>query len=383
MDYITQTESAFAALRGEYRERKKKAEKAVREWKWATFIWFDLQPLYFERHGLARGRRLRQAPLKPRNVVSCGLDEMGRVVVVREFDEVGFYETFYHWSPNAVEAARFDSSKKKKEPINLLVVQMDAGRPVASFAAASLGFSSEEYHWAGSCVDEIKVFHAARVGRKLAPLRFLHAAKAFYDAKDVLQRVEIHWPPSLPECTKVIVELAYEQRQNTKLDLRKDFAEIYDYVVRRVSAFNPRANKGPGKGGSVGRIDLGFAFEQSGWAAVVFDTRRRAEPDGEWTRYIDGNVLERPHWAVAAKVNENKTLKVLLQDGVERKLPPDSCDKLAELLGEMLKAVLLKARADAMLADLPRAARCELGVEEEEGRYAWPQYEMRGPDNLA
>jgi hypothetical protein len=45
--------------------------------------------------------------------------------------------------------------------------------------------------------------------------------------------------------------------------------------------------------------------------------------------------------------------------------------------------VLLKARADGVFAGLPKTARCELGVEEQEGTYGWPAYEERGRDNLA
>ena len=34
-----------------------------------------------------------------------------------------------------------------------------------------------------------------------------------------------------------------------KLDLRRDFAEIYDHLVDRVRSFNPARNDGPGKRG--------------------------------------------------------------------------------------------------------------------------------------
>ena len=50
-----------------------------------------------------------------------------------------------------------------------------------------------------------------------------------------------------------------------------------------------------------------------------------------------------------------------LDDGTEVELPEGS--ELAEPLGELIKAVLLKARGDGMFAGLPKAAGCELGVE--------------------
>ena len=90
-----------------------------------------------------------------------------------------------------------------------------------------------------------------------------------------------------------------------------------------------------------------------------------------------------PHWPVACNVNANKTVKLVLPGAVERKLPSGSCGALAEVLGELLKGVLLKARGDGVFEGLPRAEQCQLGVEEHDGRYGWPAYEARGQDNLA
>jgi hypothetical protein len=168
-----------------------------------------------------------------------------------------------------------------------------------------------------------------------------------------------------------------------RLDLRKDFADIYAWVDRRVQTFNPDTNDGPGDAGPITRIDIGYGFEQSGWVALVFDTRPDAEPDGEWTMHIDGNDLERPHWVSARETNEDHPLEVMLPDGSNRELPPGADGELATFLGELLRGVLLKARADGLFAALPKAPQCELGVEEQEGGYGWPVYEARGQDNLA
>jgi hypothetical protein len=84
-----------------------------------------------------------------------------------------------------------------------------------------------------------------------------------------------------------------------QLDLCRDFAEVSTYVSDRVRAFEQASNRGPGKAGPVKRVDVGYESDQSGWVAVVFDTRPDAEPDGQWTLYIQGNELERPHWLEA------------------------------------------------------------------------------------
>jgi hypothetical protein len=48
-----------------------------------------------------------------------------------------------------------------------------------------------------------------------------------------------------------------------------------------------------------------------------------------------------------------------------------------------LVSVLKAARADGVFKTLPKADRCELGVEESGGSFAWPIYKNRGKDNLA
>jgi hypothetical protein len=168
-----------------------------------------------------------------------------------------------------------------------------------------------------------------------------------------------------------------------RLDLRKDFADVYAFVGARVKSFDPAANPGPGKGRRVSRVDVGFGLYESGWACLVFDTRRHPEPDGEWNEYIEDAVLERPRWAEACEAVEVGPLALVLPDGTRRALAAGDVAGLVGALGDMLRDVLLKARADGVFAGLPKAPRCELGVEEQEGGYGWPAYESRGTDNLA
>ncbi len=170
-----------------------------------------------------------------------------------------------------------------------------------------------------------------------------------------------------------------------RLDLRKEFADVYGFVSRRVRSFDPTTNDGPGKGKRVAQIDIGFGLYQSGWVCLVFDTRRNPEPDGEWTMHIDETVLERPRWATACDAVEAGPLTLILPDGTRQELPvgEKGVRRLVNTLGDMLRSVLLQARTDGVFAGLPKAARCELGVEEQEGTYGWPAYEERGRDNLA
>ncbi len=167
-----------------------------------------------------------------------------------------------------------------------------------------------------------------------------------------------------------------------RLDLLKDFTDVYAFVVDRVRSFDPAANDGPGEGSTVTRIDIGFGLYQSGWMCLVFDTRTDAEPDGEWNEYIDETVLERPKWAKACDAVEAGPLVLILPDGTRRELPAGASGQLVRAIGDMLQGVLRKARAEGVFGSLPKATRCELGVEEQEGSYGWPAYEYRGQDNL-
>jgi hypothetical protein len=168
-----------------------------------------------------------------------------------------------------------------------------------------------------------------------------------------------------------------------RLDLRKDFADIYRFISERVAFFDPATNDGPGKGKRVTRIDLGYQFDQAGWVALVFDTRRDAEPDGQWNAHIVENWLERPKWLAASEANEDEPVLFVMPDGTKREIPPEGYGEFATILGDLLKGILLKARSDGVFAGLPKASRCELGVEEHDGNYGWPVYEERGRDNFA
>jgi hypothetical protein len=168
-----------------------------------------------------------------------------------------------------------------------------------------------------------------------------------------------------------------------KLDLRKDFDDIYGYLLDRVKAFDPKKNPGPGTGKTVALLDFGFQCDQDGWVALVFDTRPDAEPDGEWNSYIEETQLPRPHWQQALMALETGSVDVLMPDGAKRKLTDETeFEDFVALFGDLLKSVLLKARADGVFKSLPIAKECHMGVEEQDGRYGWPNYEDRGKEDL-
>jgi len=134
------------------------------------------------------------------------------------------------------------------------------------------------------------------------------------------------------------------------LDLRKDAAEIYDYVVARVSKYTHARNNGPGDTSAIHMIYAGYEFDQAGWFALVFDRRPNPGHDGEWTRYLENNLLERPHWVRAAVL---------------------SGDEFSRCLGEMLVGVLQRAERDGVYSTLPLAIDYRFGLEEFNGSLGW------------
>jgi len=218
-----QLEAAFAKLGGEYRARKEAAEKAVRDWQWATFSLLNIRPLHFERNGIKPGRPLAQEPSGRRNYVAYGIDREGRVVVERQHNEQGFYETFYDWGSGSLESAHFDyyaepsrrGRSSAKKPINLLRASMPGGRIAAADLAGASGYTREEYRWEGSLVREVRVLNALRRGRVLPPLRPSHTAREHYDDGGVLQRVERVWPAAVVGRPEDLVEIMFERRGKT------------------------------------------------------------------------------------------------------------------------------------------------------------------------
>jgi hypothetical protein len=92
-----------------------------------------------------------------------------------------------------------------------------------------------------------------------------------------------------------------------------------------------------------------------------FDTKPGSEPDGDPT-HPDFAKLTRKTWLPAVQaVCDGEKLSVVKQDGKTRK-----CDdaELTETIGKFLVDMLLEAPVKGVFTDLPKADRCEWGVED-------------------
>ena len=120
----------------DYRARKRDAEKRVVRWEFASAPDRALEPLWFERNRLPRGRKSKKGP------IAYGLDDDGRVVVERNED----LEIFY------APGQREWTSYRERTPIETGRARFEGERIVA----LERGGFRERYQWKGDRVVRIE-----------------------------------------------------------------------------------------------------------------------------------------------------------------------------------------------------------------------------------
>ena len=167
-----------------------------------------------------------------------------------------------------------------------------------------------------------------------------------------------------------------------KLNLQSDALKILKYIKRRIKDYPVYVNLGPGEDEDlIALITVGFYAEQGGNLHVVFDTRPKAEVDGEWTVHIDEefNTLEFPKWADAYDaICDGQIVSVKKHDGTNCKLQDSDGDEVVNaVFGDMLVTIMTELRDDGSLSKLPLTPKAIMVIEEFDGRYFWPQYKRR------
>ena len=171
-----------------------------------------------------------------------------------------------------------------------------------------------------------------------------------------------------------------------KIDLAKDSKVIKKHIEQRIKDYPIYINEGPGKDeDDVTQITIGFQFDQSGWVAMVFDTRPKSTPDGEWNSYIEENIFEMNYWCeiIDSFYENEKPFKLVDANGEVHEISGENEGRLAEFIGDMLKQVLVSVRDNGKFKKLPLSKYCTMGVEETNGSYGWPIYEKRKTEGSA
>ena len=167
-----------------------------------------------------------------------------------------------------------------------------------------------------------------------------------------------------------------------KLDLQKDAQRIRRFIEKRVRDYPVYVNLGPGNDADpISLITLGYYLEQTGYFALVFDTRSDADNDGQWTLHIENevNVLPFPKWCAAfEKLCDGGQVDVTLPNGEIRTLDnSDDNDTVAQMFGEIIRETMLSLREAGRFDKLPLSPNAFFSIEEFDGHWGWPSYEKR------
>jgi hypothetical protein len=176
-----------------------------------------------------------------------------------------------------------------------------------------------------------------------------------------------------------------------KLDLTKDKAKVLKYIKSRIKNYPQFVNAGPGADSDpIKFITLGFYAEQGGYAALIFDTRKDADYDGEWTLYLDEHtMLDFPKWCdfyemacdgkpVELVQGNGTSLTVHFADANEDDLiDKKSLKCLNAYFGDMLADVMKELKDDGSWAKLPLAKDAFMMVIDFDENYLWPTYKSR------
>ena len=169
------------------------------------------------------------------------------------------------------------------------------------------------------------------------------------------------------------------------INLQNDAADIHEMFADAVQKYvaNHKTPATSKKHGLVTRIDLNFALGDSVSTPLVtlsFDTKPGSEPDGDPT-HDEFATLDRPDWLAAVQAVCNGEDVTVIQADCTTTICASS--ELTQTLGQFMVDILLDARKSGTLTALPKAERCELGVEDSmNGEFGWPFYTDRGKNNL-
>jgi hypothetical protein len=167
-----------------------------------------------------------------------------------------------------------------------------------------------------------------------------------------------------------------------KLNLKQDAQKIRGFIAKRIADYPVYVNLGPGEDEDpISLVTFGYYVFQTGYFAMVFDTRPDADSDGNWTLHIenDTNVLEFPKWCSAyEKLCDGGSVDVILPNDAPRTLgSSDDEESVAKLFGEMILDIIQGLQKEHAFDVLPLTRNAFFIIEEFDGTWGWPKYEKR------
>lgn len=176
-----------------------------------------------------------------------------------------------------------------------------------------------------------------------------------------------------------------KERPVVTVDLQEDAITVRSMIEVAVQKYSDECQRvNPSKGFlPVTRIDLTFSLGDSRsipWVHLNFDTTPGSEPNGKPTHPAFGQCHFESWLPAVQAVCEGENVELVKLDDARQK-----CDAvvLGQQIGLFLLSLLKETQAAGVFAQLPKAHRCEFGVEDPTtGEFGWPNYEDRGKENL-
>lgn len=163
------------------------------------------------------------------------------------------------------------------------------------------------------------------------------------------------------------------------IDLRVEQDLIRSRLVRGVRRYAAHQADRP-----LTAIELQYSAND-GFVNFNLDTRPEHEPGDltDMTHYGFESV-ECKHWRELSEWPDDEPLEMITHTGelIRFESGPVEIPEFERPFGEMLLDLLRSMRDAGDFAALPKAAGCQMGVEEMEGTFGWPDYADRGKDNL-
>lgn len=356
---IPEMEARLYKADGRYKTLKKNAMSEATRFEWSERPRYTERPLSLERGGRKPGRLLKEEPVYKYDMYRSGLAKDGRVMFEECYGREGVVNVkFWEYDGARVDTAYFVLFQSSPA-VNVTSTFYKDGHPTGQISYATGGLSVEVYESEEGLITKAHLWakqHESSEGRDVFQL--IYTDEISYSGREIDEIVRV-WATGGRETVFT------QKKKEAKLDLQMDFADVHSYLSERVKAFKPAKHKGPGKSGPIERIQIGYECAQTGWVALIFDTRPGAEFDGEWTLYIEENHLPMPHWKTLSDANDEKSIKLVKLDGKETSLRKNT--GFTTMIGEMLKVVLLEARDEGLFEKLPKSVNCVMDIEHDDG----------------
>ncbi len=273
-ELFTSAEDYYAAL-------KAATEGRVRQWEWASGARHSIEPAWFERHDRVPAAALDRQPERvEEGWRHYGFDEKGRLVVERHYVGVvypegrAFQESFYFQDGDDTYVFHFRPTPENR-PISVSRARRVGDRVTILSRRAAQGVSTEKFVYEGDRLTRIDCFRSLEESSDVPQSTLVFE----YDAAGRIAQIEKRarsWAPTI-----VFRQKLHAPRPELVDVAAVAFAEAIHSRVTRLAVVEP-----------VYAIIIAYHIERPREfvdplpAVMLATTRRAADDEGDWHRYV-------------------------------------------------------------------------------------------------